>query len=278
MLDGLWYGAGRPRRVLIFVHGLGGSAFSHHDYLVSVAGRKTAVLFFSNRGHDTVAGVKQLRPGWRKGYAYKTAGVAHEVFTECVDDLQGAVNFCLRQGAREIVLIGHSSGCQKIIYYLSRAGKPRRIHSAVLICPISDYAGARHQDETRRRRAEAAARALLRRRKRFELLPARVWPQPLDAQRFLSLYTPASPEEIFTYAQPGKTPRTLQKVKLPLLVVLAGRDEYADRPAASLAAWFQGHLRSRRFDIEIVFGARHGLKGKEAQVAAAVRRWLARRG
>ncbi|MGA9883923.1 MAG: alpha/beta fold hydrolase [Candidatus Acidiferrales bacterium] len=277
LLNGLWFGAERPKTAIIFVHGLGSNAFAHHDYLTSLATSNSAVLFFSNRGHDGVAGIKKFKPSAKKRYVYEQAGVAHEVFTDCADDIQGAVNLLVRRGARRIYLVGHSTGCQKIAFYLGRATSAKRIAGAVLLCPISDYADAHHQNEPKRRKAEAVARKLVRRNRPHELLPAHLWRAPIDAQRFLSLYTLGSREEIFTYAQPRKIPHTLRKMAVPLLVVFAGEDEYRDRDTQQIAEWFRSNLRSKESVIQIIPGASHSLSGKEAAVARAIRSWIAHR-
>lgn len=276
-LDGLWFGGNRPKTVIAFIHGLGANAFAHHEYLTPLALPSTAVLYFSNRGHDGIAGIKKRKPRSKKGYVYERAGVAHEVFADCADDLQGLVNLLRQRGAKRIFLVGHSTGCQKVVYYLSRRGQ-RHVAGAVLLCPISDYASATHEDEPKRRKAEIAARKLVRQRKSTELLPAHLWRGPIDAQRFLSLYTPDSKEEIFTYAQPRKIPRALHKVELPVLVVFAGDDEYRDRATEEIAGWFCKNLRSKRSEIQIVPGARHSFHGKEAIVARMIRQWIADRG
>lgn len=275
LLNGLWFGAERPRTALIFVHGLGSHAFAHHDYLVSFATGGCAVLFFSNRGHDGIAGIKKLKPSAKKGYVYEPAGVAHEVFTDCADDIQGAVNLLARRGARRIYLVGHSTGCQKIAFYLGRVTKSKQIAGAVLLCPISDYAGAHHENERKRMNAEVAAKKLVRRKRPHDLLPPQLWRGPIDAQRFLSLYTPDGTEEIFSYAQPLKTPRALHKVNVPLLVVFAGEDEYRDRDTRQIAHWFRENLRSKESAIQIVPGASHSFSGKEAAVVRAIRHWIA---
>lgn len=277
LLDGLWFGGQRPKTAIAFVHGLGANAFAHQDYLAPLASDSTAVLYFGNRGHDGVAGLRKLKAGAKKGYVYEQAGVAHEVFTDCADDLQGVVNLFRRRGAKRIFLFGHSTGCQKIVYFLGRRTTQRHIAGAVLLCPISDYASATHDDERKRRRAEIAARKLLRQRMPHALLPAQLWRGPIDAQRFLSLYTPDSKEEIFTYAQPRKIPRTLQHVETPLLVVFAGDDEYRDRATEEIADWFRKNLRTIRSKIQIVPGALHSFNGHEAALARIVRRWIADR-
>jgi pimeloyl-ACP methyl ester carboxylesterase len=104
-----------------------------------------------------------------------------------------------------------------------------------------------------------------------------------DAQRFLSLYTPDSAEEIFTYAQPGKIPRTLQKSRIPTLVMLAGKDEHTKRPANDLAQWFDQNIRAPHRTV-VVPGVGHsfsskggsvsGSKGGEGIVARAIRDFM----
>ncbi len=275
VLDGLWFGPLRPRRALIFVHGLGSSAFSHPDYLIPFVNRETAVLYFNNRGHDTIARLRRRKAGAKNKYVSESGGMAHEVFTGCADDLQGAAALALAHHAREIVLVGHSTGCQKIIYSLSRPGMPRQVRGAILLCPISDYAAMLHARPRQRSRAEQIARQFIRRGQAHRLLPPEIWPEPLDAQRFLSLYTPDSEEEVFPYAQPGKPARRLGKVTQPLLIVLAGADEYRDRPSEAMAAWFAAHARDG--EVRIITGAKHGFRGYEKPLRMTLRRWLARR-
>ena len=101
----------------------------------------------------------------------------------------------------------------------------------------------------------------------------RTWPG-LDAQRFLSLFTPNSKEEIFTYAQPKKIPKILQKVKIPLLAVFAGNDEYHDRDTQKIVDWFTAHIASPRGSVSIIPNAGRGFKGFENRVVREVSVWL----
>lgn len=175
---------------------------------------------------------------------------------------------------KNIFLLGHSTGCQKSIYYLAK--RPRsRVKGAILLAPISDYSDvAAKLDQPEYRRALAAAERLKRMGKPHALLPAGLWPTPLDAQRFLSLYTAKSQEEIFTYAS-GRKPLTLQAVKKPLLTVLAEADEFGDRPASEIAAWFEKILgKSRCNQIKIIAGAIHSFATYEDKLAVMIRAWV----
>jgi pimeloyl-ACP methyl ester carboxylesterase len=275
VLNGLWFGSRHPQKALIFVHGLTATAFSNHEFLVPLADDQTAVITFSNRGHDKIAKVKKLDQRKKKGYSSQLIGEAHEVFTDCVDDLQGAVNFLREQGIAQIFLVGHSTGCQKSVYYLSRPGKQQFVDGMILLCPISDYAAALKFDSHEQlSAAEKAARRLSSAGRPHQLLPLDLWPAFHDAQRFLSLYTPDSPEEIFSYAQPEKSPKTLTKLKIPTLIVFAGQDEYRDRPTEKIAAWFKNHLPAPDLTIKIISDALHSFQHHEPQVVKAIASWL----
>lgn len=272
-LNGLWFGPAKPKQVIIFIHGLSGSAFwtSLPEAFVD---KDTAVVTFGNRGHDKIARIHRL-DHTKKGYHSVTVGQAHEVFTDCVDDIQGVIDFVRGAGVRDIYLAGHSTGCQKSVYYASRKGNQKNIKGIILLAPLSDYAGAVKSDKNGQlAKATKIARGLVKRGKKHDLLPADLTQGPIDAQRFLSLYTPESAEEIFTYALPKKNSKVFRSIQLPTIVFLAGDDEYGDRPAGDIAKWFRSQTRSKRFSSHIIPDAMHGFRGKEKRIANFVHKWL----
>jgi pimeloyl-ACP methyl ester carboxylesterase len=271
-LDGLWMGPKRAKRVIIFVHGLTSSAF-----YTRLAGEwvdtQTAVITFNNRGHDVVAGIKKMRPS-KKGYRRVLGGMAHEVFTECVDDIEGAVGFARKAGAKEIYLAGHSTGCQKSVYYAYKK-EGGGVQGIILLAPVSDYAAEIGlHGKNKATRATKAARVLVAHGRKHDLLPPSVWHEVVDAQRFLSLYTSDSVEEIFSYAQSKKVPRIFKAVRLPILVVWAGKDEFGSLSAKDTVSWFKKWSGSWRFKAEVVPNALHGFQGDERVVARTVRKWI----
>lgn len=271
VLNGLWFGpyskTGKPKKAVIWVHGLGSSVFSKLAIVEKLADKNTAVISFNNRGHDKVASISTV------GKRRIQGGGAHEVFTDCVDDIQGAINFVRRAGVKDIYLAGHSTGCQKSIYWAHRK-KGRGVRGLVLLAPMSDWSTEMVlQGKGKIARATAVARALLKRGKKHQLLHAGIWHEHIDAQRFLSLYTPDSIEEIFSYAQPEKNPKILKSVRKPILVILAERDEFGDRPAKKIAEWFE-EQPSQKHETLIVPRATHGFHGKEAKIASAIKKWI----
>ncbi len=270
-LRGLWYGPKKPERTILFVHGLGGSVFSMRNLLPGLADKKTAVLSFGNRGHDQVS-VLTRHVGTKKERIQ--AGAAHEKFVDCVDDIDGAIAFVKQQGAQSIYLAGHSTGCQKSAYWAYKRGQG--VKGIILLAPISDWAAAmKIQGVAQVQKATRAAMKLVAAKKPHTLLPEGVWHETLDAQRFLSLYSRDSVEEIFSYAQPKKSPKVLRSIKIPMLVLMGEKDEFADRPASEIGLWFKAYIADHS-SVDVIVGATHGFDNAEEQTAETIRKFIQR--
>lgn len=266
-LHGLWLGPTDARRVVIWIHGLGSTMFSKLPIADELVDSDTAVLAFNNRGHDKVASLS-------RGAKRLIGGSAHEIFSECVDDIEGAIRVAKAQGARQVFLAGHSTGCQKSIFWAAKKGTG--VTGIILLAPISDYAAEVKQ--TGRKKIEKGIRVatrMVQAGKKSEMVPTGSidWYLMADAQRFISLYSGKSVEEIFTYWDPTRLPKTLRSVKLPILALLAERDEYRDRPAKKMEAWFAEHLKEGD-RIVIVPKVGHSFKGAEKTTAQHMHKFM----
>lgn len=274
ILNGLWFGAENPKRAIIFIHGLASNAFNNLGIIAPLADKNTIVITFSNRGHDKISRLKKQGKRRRKEYDSITAGEAHEVFTDCVDDIQGVVNLLRINGIKEIYLAGHSTGCQKSIYYLSKRGKQKLVKGVILLAPISDYAWAVTENKNGKiDKAVSYAKKLVNEGKPHELLPKEISEDLYDAQRFLSLYTPNSEEEIFSYAQSDKKPKTLRSIRTPVLAIFAEKDEYSDRSAKKLEKWFDKNIKTKH-SLHIVNDAPHNFAKHETELLKTIRNWI----
>lgn len=273
LLDGIWIGPKKAKTVFVYVHGLGSNLFSHYGLLEGLANDNTAVLVFNNRGHGNISRIKRLNKKSVKGYDTHWIGMAHEVFVECADDIAGAVKLADRNGVKQIFLIGHSTGCQKSVYYLTRP-KPKKIAGVVLLAPMSDFAETLLPEKKKIfAKVMVVAKKMMQAGKGRNLLPASTWTYPMEAQRFISLFTKESVEEIFSYAS-HKKPTLLQKVAVPILVILAGADEYRDRAMSEISTWFEKIKYENNGVVETVPGATHGFGGCEKEVVRLVHRWV----
>lgn len=279
VLNGLWFGPIQAKVGFIFIPGLGGNVFSKLDLLAWLASSHFSVLSLNTRGHDKVVKIQKIDKRTIKGYYSINGGSAHEVFTECKDDIAGAVKFLLSRKIKNIYLIGHSTGCQKSVYYLAKGKFKEKVQGAILLCPISDYASAvKEYGKKKLKKVASIARQMVRTGRSHNILPLNLWPGYVDAQRFLSLYTSNTPEEIFSYIDPDKKPYSLLKVKQPLLIILAGQDQYQDRPAKQIANWFDKYINHPRSQVKIFTKANHSLVGYEKLIAKLSHYWIQKGG
>ncbi len=276
-LNGVWYGPKKAKRVVILVHGLGGNMLNAvaSEFAAVLTNEETAVLSFNNRGHGLISKMYKAAPKTKKGYTTFTAGSVHEVFEDCVDDIDGAVQFARKHGAKEIFLAGHSTGCQKSVYWAHKR-KSAGVNGIILLAPISDYAGMKKEvGDTAINKALAAAQKLVAAKKKHNLLPDHMWPSMIDAQRFISLYSKRGNEEIFPYWSESTKPNTLRGIRVPILVVLAEHDEYADRSAAALHDWFIEHIYTG--EVVVIPDVVHSFHGGETRAAGLIAAFMKER-
>ena len=273
LLNGLWFGPKKPKRVIILTHGLTASAFSRLPLVEKLVDADTAMMTFNGRGHDIVTFVSQVVGKKKKSIL---AGTAHERFEDCVDDLAGAVAFAKKMGAKDVYLAGHSTGCQKSVYYVSRT-KKHGVKGIILLAPLSDYAGVfKRFGKKKIDSLLRYAREQIKKGKGNDLIPSSLWnEEPVDSYRFLSLYTPDSVEQsIFPYFDEDRSAKIFSSIRVPVLAFFMGEDEYADRPPEQLADWFERHASTSQLQTLIVPGATHSFRGEEAKMARAIKAWI----
>lgn len=272
LLTGLHIGNKKSKTCYVIVHGLGGSMFSMRELAQFLVDSNSSVLLFNNRGHDIICRMKKIDKRKKKGTTSFLGGAAHEVFTECTDDIEGAVQYAKSQGATNIVLVGHSTGSQKSVYYLSKRNNQKKVKTVVLLSPLSDFAGVISQLSVEDyKNLLKISEALVMQGTPHQLLPTSIWPQLADAQRFLSLATPMSEEEIFSYYDPSKK-SIFSSISIPTLVVFGQEDEYRDRPISRIVKWFDTHQKSDKYHSVIIKNGNHGFDGLLSDVADLIKK------
>ena len=265
VLDGVAvHPGGRRRTALVWVHGLG-SRFSSGQSIIRglSAGLERAgigYLKLDTRGHGVVA-----RAGRR------LVGAAFERFGESVHDIRAMIGLAARSGYRRVLLAGHSTGANKVLHYLARTGD-RRVAGLMLLGPISDVAGERKRIGRRELARRVAAVERIAARDPGALVP-RGWGF-WSARRFISLYRPGEAEDVFPYYRLATGWPALRRIRVPLAVIVGGRDEYLDRrPEALATAFGRNAPRTRSFRGIVIPRANHGFRGHEGALVREIVRW-----
>lgn len=253
-LDGfLTRGGRRGRPLLVYVHGMRSNF--HGSALKKEFAREAVrsgfdLLLFNNRGAGE--------------------GVLDERFGDSLADLDAALTFARSRGHRRFLLAGHSTGCQKVVHYQARRRDPS-VLGLILLAPADDLAITRRELGTAYARRVARARRLVAASRGRTPMPADC--QGFTARRFLSIAEPHRTEAaLFDYAGPM---RAFASLRLPMLALFGGREEYACIPLARMEAILRARTRSAGFDWRLIAGADHGFHGHERATARAVLGWAA---
>lgn len=257
-LDGFWTYAKGPRskrKLLIFVHGMGSNFYKSKfkkAWMRLGPARGVDVFCFNNRGCEE--------------------SVADEIFSDCLADIDAALDFARREGYREIILLGHSTGCQKITYYQHRR-KPADVTALILTAIGDDMAIARRDLGRDFPRWVKRARELVAEGKGDTRLPSKCL--GFSARRFLSAVDSKSVEANL-FRLDGEL-RIFRRLTLPVLAVFPEEEQYACIPVREAGRKLAAVTRSARFGEIYIPRADHSFRGEEDVCVKACLKWITAR-
>jgi alpha-beta hydrolase superfamily lysophospholipase len=265
-LSGLLFpGHGRGKGCVIYVHGMGGSMINGISLALARNLGDLALFSFNNRGHDVVSSAWRLTGRKRRRVL---AGLNFERFEESVHDLSGAIGALSRLGYSRFVLCGHSTGCQKAIYYQHKR-QDRRIFAIVLLGPCDDY------NLNRRRLGRRYGKVLAECKRLINSGRGNVVPDSaagLSAQRLDSVIDLDRAEaRLFNYDGELKE---FGSITTPVLAVFGSEEENKLMPVKRYLEILDVKSGSCRFRGLEIKGANHSFEGKEDELSEEVYGWI----
>ncbi len=216
--------------VILHVHGLTGNFYGSTEIEEMSHGAISegyAFMSIQMRGSYIINRFERVKGNRRKSFF---AGSALEKFEDCIYDIEGAIKFLVDKGYKNIFLEGHSTGCQKIVYYMSKR-KDSRVKGLVLLSPADDYNFERAVQGKKFDRNVKFARNVVKGHGN-SLMPGMPPDTIVSALRFLSIANPKRPESrIFNYKM--KDMIYISRIKLPALVVFGGKDYFMNTAGIS---------------------------------------------
>jgi pimeloyl-ACP methyl ester carboxylesterase len=268
----------RTRRAAVFLHGNGGASIFDSNRTNGIAheliARRIAYLPFNNRGALLV---RRLRGTKRS----KQGGMAYELIHECIRDIDGAARFLRSRGYRELFLIGHSTGANKIaVYDHYRRRNPYRKY---VLLGGADDAGLYLDNlgESRFRRTLLRAREMVKAKRGAELVPPSISPMMMSWRSLLDMINPDGDYNIFPFLEVMRDVRLSRKprfryirgIRKPSLYVYGERDEYCFGDVAGCVRVLSDHVASNA-EIVVMKDANHGFSGRDAELGALMGEWL----
>lgn len=284
-LSGLLYEPPRrTRRAAVFLHGTGGASIFGSRRTNLLAGemlqRGIAFLPFDNRGAHLL---RRLRVTPRAKRRSVGGGMAHELIRDCVYDIDGAARSLRVRGYRELFLIGHSTGANKIAVYDQR--KKRNPFRKYVLLAGGDDTGLMYQHLGRRRFAATLgkAHAMIRSRRGDEIVPAKISALPMSWRSLYDMINPDGDYNVFPFGEImngvrlSRRPRFrhLRGIRKPSLVVYGERDEYCYDDVSWCVRILADAIGPRpNFDLVVMKDADHGFGGEDRNLGALAGDWL----
>ena len=266
----------RTTRAAIWLHGTGGASVfeSKRTYLLADSFTRAGMAWFpfNNRGAQIV---RRLGPD--------LGGMAFEKIRECVFDIDGVVRELNRRGYRDLTLIGHSTGANKIAVYDHY--KPRNRVKRYVLLAGGDDTGLMYQRLGRRRYLAGLekARQRIHERRSHEFVPSSLSELPMTWRAFYDMANPNGDYNVFPFLEAmrnlrlSRRPRFrhLRGMRKPALFLYGENDEYCygdvPRCVAILAEVLGG---KPNIELAILADNDHGFNGREREVGDLIVRWI----
>ena len=279
----------RTKKIAVYIHGNGGTGSlykkARNEAFARELGRHgIAFVSWDNRGAEKVHDFR-ITNGSR--VRYKTYGVAFERIGECVYDIEAFISALRKRGFRDITLVGHSTGANKICVYDSKT-KRNFATRYVLAGPGDDvgiYYDALGKDAFWNLFHEARKR--IKAGEGGTLLPDRMLGHILISWR--SLYDTINPDGLyntFPFLEELRGVKLSGRKKLfkefssltrPTFVVVGGDDEYYYGDLSGCLDALRRYASSKaNIQTHTIAGADHSFHGKEHLWARHIARWITR--
>ena len=255
-------------KIVIHVHGLNGN-FYENRFLDTIAKSYTdnnyAFLTFNNRGRDFITELL-------KGDGFIIIGGSLERFKDCILDIDGIVNWVKNKGYNEIILEGHSYGCNKVLYYYNHK-KSDNIKKIVLLAPCDvPSEGKKFLSKEEYDKAKSDSTRLVQEGKESDLIDFSVMANgKIAAGTYYYDFLPGGENDFIRYVDGanGKS-EILNSIDIPTLIIFGDVDECVlTQPIEIVKEYLTNNIND--CNIQIIEGADHSYAGRYENLGKVIK-------
>jgi pimeloyl-ACP methyl ester carboxylesterase len=246
---------------VVWVHGLY-SAFYHSPGVEmgrALAACRYASVIGNNRGHDfgsAIVGSDRLS---------RCAGGGWERYAESPRDIAGWIDFAVEEGFEQVILVGHSLGARKAVYYQSER-QDSRVRGLVVASPGMAFldAPSDEMDEVLER-----AKRMVAEGKGRELVG---WPPYGCSISAATLVEGEGEFQNIFFTRDGSPP-ALSRVRCPIFALYGSEEKTEEQIRIAFETIRRNAAAAARVNTLVVEGADHIYSNREEEVARQIARW-----
>lgn len=257
----------KSKKIVIHVHGLCGNFYENRfiDTLAKIYTSKGySFLTFNNRGTNYISELL-------KGDDCEIIGGCYERFKDCILDIEGVIKFIKEKGYNDIILEGHSYGCNKVAYYHSKK-KDNSIKKIILLAPCDiTQECIEYLSKEEYEKAKQESTRLVNEGKEKELIDFSINGNGvIAAGTYYYDFLPGGEDDFIRYRD-GKNgeSKILKSIDIPILIIFGDIDECVlTQDIETVKSYLKNNVKE--CTIEIIEGADHSYTNKYEELGKKV--------
>ena len=300
LLTGLLFTPSKPsNKAAVYLHGNGSASIFYsptraHALAESLTKRGISLLLFNNRGAHFIKTLNKVEDpdkienqdvSTHSNYNDVTLGTAYELIKDCTHDINGAAAYLHQLNYRELYLIGHSSGANKICVFDHY--QPQNLFKKYVLLGGGDDTGLIYKKIGSKKKFKQylkQAKDKIKQGKGRKLIPKYILDRWLSYQSFYDTVNPDGDYNTFPFIEYEKKLnlsskslfRYFRKIKKQSLIVYGENDDYAPNKSGERANQILKQLviTKNNFQFQTIKDADHSFHGQEQKLGELVGDWL----
>lgn len=255
MLQGTYFDSEDKECCILFVHGQAQSIIDNqfaYNIGKNLSNNKISFLYGHNRGYSYINCMS------KKDGTMEKIGATFEIFEDCIKDISIWIKKIKELGYKRVVLIGHSLGCNKALYYLSQNIK--LIDGVIFLSPPDMVGITKIEEEKFEQFMEEAKQNIFNNESNKILDNLLCNFDYISSKTFVDFYTENNAIDNFPIERNPKVFEQLSKLSIPILS-MAGSLEYKTYLEQKLLK--EKAINCKDYNYHIIEGANHFYNGYE---------------
>jgi pimeloyl-ACP methyl ester carboxylesterase len=277
-LMGIHYEPENKDTAVLLIHGMSGNIIE--NFFGNTLGKTLTkeglgFIYSHNRGYNHINDIATSELKEKGGYKTVRVGEIYEIFEDSLLDIDAWIEKVRELGYKKIILMGHSLGCNKVIYYFSMR-KPKDVTGVILASP-PDMLGLlkpEYQPDSEELRKEAKEN--MQNGEPKKLLSKMLWDWfYLSSQTFLSLFTEGNNADNLPILRNPEKWSQLASINVPIFAFLGEYDDIVIRSLKEDLDLIKSKATSTpNFKQAIIPKSSHNYEGQEKALVTEVLSWL----
>lgn len=243
-------------KVVIFIHGMYSDCLKRRDDIFGEELNKAGYAYFTfnNRGAE----VGNLNMDMLQGTAFENPYDGYY-------DIEAAIKAMEKRGFKEIHIIGHSLGCSKVLNWYPKKKVNVASVGLLSLTALSDKYRQIAGDKAYKM-AISIVEAQISKGKGNELLRPEIYPKPISANTFNTIFNSQSEFNTVFYEDENWKAESLNVIEEPLFMRYGTVNETTTKSADETVKLIKKLVKNEKLDVGYVNGADHSYHGKENEL------------